>query len=170
MVSWFVRLPSSIRRAGAAVALTAGLGSGSASSQTEIIDSAFSACASVNCSATSIAAYVGSYGGSPQPWVGKFLAIADNCLRLQVSFVRRPASNLEMTVIGPNPLQRYRNVGGGSCAGCPLVKISPAPSSGFYTVVIGSNTGAVVNTDFHLLFGQYQPGNVNCSGPTPPLP
>ncbi|MCI0467048.1 MAG: hypothetical protein L0Y57_08595, partial [Beijerinckiaceae bacterium] len=120
-----------------------------------------------NCSATSIAGFVGSFGASVQPWVGKFLAVAGNCLRLQMSFLRVPAANLEMTVIGPNPLDRFRNVGGGSCTGCSLVKISPAPTTGFYTVVISSNTGAAVNTDFHLLFGHYGPGNVNCSSPTP---
>ncbi|MCI0466084.1 MAG: hypothetical protein L0Y57_03620 [Beijerinckiaceae bacterium] len=102
-----------------------------------------------------------------QPWVGKFLAVAGNCLRLEMSFLRVPAANLEMTVIGPSPLHRFRNAGGGSCAGCSLVKISPAPVTGFYTVVISSNNGAPVNTDFHLLFGHYGAGNVNCSSPTP---
>ncbi|MCI0598669.1 MAG: hypothetical protein L0Y60_03965 [Beijerinckiaceae bacterium] len=156
-----------MKRAGAGAALLAAVGSGSASAQSEIIDSAFSNCGSVNCSATSIAGFVGSFDIYVQPWVGKFLAVAGNCLRLEMSFLRVPAADLEMTVIGPNPRHRFRNAGGGTCTGCSLVKISPAPSTGFYTVVISSNTGFAVNTDFHLRFGQYGPGNVNCSSPTP---
>ncbi|MCO5162968.1 MAG: hypothetical protein M9939_17670 [Mesorhizobium sp.] len=131
---------------------------------TEIIDSAFGTCGVVNCSATRIAGYLGSFGASHQPWVGKFLAIQGNCLRLQVGFVSQ-AVPLEMVVVGPSPLTSYRNI-----ANRPLVKIDPAPASGFYTVVISSSTGAPLNVDFHLLFGQYNAGNINCSSPTPPVP
>ena len=135
-----------------------------AHADTEIIDSAFSTCNAVNCSATSIAAYAGSFGASHQPWVGKFLAIRGNCLRLEVSFARLSVP-LEMVVVGPGPLARYRNI-----ANLPLVKINPAPASGLYTVVVSSSTGAPINTDFHLLFGQYNAGNVNCAPPTPRVP
>lgn len=152
--------------AGISFALTALLigSSPQARADTEIIDPNFSTCTVPSCSSVRNAAYLGSYGPSHQPWVGKFLAIQGNCLRLQVAFVGQP-TQLEMVVVGPGPLTRYRSI-----AGYPLVKIDPAPASGFYTVMVSSATGAAINTDFHLVYGQYNAGNVNCSGPTSPVP
>lgn len=148
----------------------AAAGGGPARAQSEIIDSAFSTCTGVNCSVTSIAGWVGSSAGRVLPWTGKFLAVANACLRLQVSFIRT-AANLEMTVVAPNGVTSYRNdQGGTACTNCPLVKISPTPATGFYTVVLSSNNGAAADTDFHLLFGQYPAGNPNCASPTPVVP
>ena len=145
--------------------------SGSALAQSEIIDSAFGTCNTVNCSATSIAGWVGSSAAQVLPWTGKFLIVAGNCLRLQVSFIRVASANLEMVVVAPNGLTSYRNdQGGTNCVNCPVVKISPAPVTGYYTAIISSNNGAPVDTDFHLLFGQYPGGNANCAFPTPPIP
>jgi len=135
---------------------------------TEIIDSDFSTCNTLNCSRTSIAAYVGSFGGSVTPWVAKFLATAGNCLRLDVAFVNQ--ASLEMTVVAPNGTTVYRSTSGGAGgAGAPIVKVSPT-IRGYYTVVVSSSNGAAINKDFHLSFGQYGPSNVNCSAPTAPLP
>ena len=143
---------------------------GPAASQSEIIDSNFSTCGTVNCDTTSIAAWAGSDGNRTLPWTAKFFALAGNCLRLNVSFIRT-AADLELVVIAPNAKVAFRNdQGSTACIKCPLVKIDPAPATGYYTAVISSNNGAVVDTDFHLLFGQYQHANVNCSAPTPPLP
>jgi hypothetical protein len=145
--------------------------SGSALAQSEIIDSAFSTCNTVNCSATSIAGWVGSSAAQVLPWTGKFLIVAGNCLRLQVRFIRVASANLEMVVVAPNGLTRYRNdQGGTACVNCPVVKVSPAPVTGYYTVIISSNNGAPIDTDFHLLFGQYPRGNANCASPTPRIP
>ena len=153
----------------AIMALSAPL-SGAALAQSEIIDSAFSTCTEVNCSATSIAGWAGTSAGKVLPWTAKFLAVAGNCLRLQMSFINGPA-DLEMVVVAPNGTTRYRN-DQGSVAGCPkcaLVKIDPAPVSGFYTAIISTAGGGTVDTDFHLLFGQYPGGNTNCASPTPAI-
>lgn len=157
----------------AAVLAAAGGFSGATQAQSEIIDSDFGdECNTVNCSATSIAGWVGSSGGKVLPWTGKFLVLAGNCLRLQVSTITVAAANLEMVVTAPNGVTRYRNDQGGvaACTNCPLVKIDPAPVSGFYTAVISSTAGTVVDTDFHILFGQYPHLNTNCAPPTPVVP
>jgi hypothetical protein len=142
-----------------------------AGAQSEIIDSLFSTCSTVGCDITSIASWAGTFGNKVSPWTAKFLAEEGNCLRLEVSFIRQSTANLEMVVIGPDAKVAYRNDDGSPfCANCPLVKIDPAPATGYYTAVISSNNGGRVDTDFHLLFGQYQPGNINCETPTLPLP
>jgi hypothetical protein len=160
-------------RGAAVLALGAGLGvgfGGPATAATEIIDSEFQTCTEINCSQTSIAGVVDRAGNRTVPWTAKFLAVKDACLRLEMTFIRE-AVNLEMTVVAPNPNFRYRDdQGGTACPHCALVKISPAPQTGYYTVVVSSANGAPVATDFHLQFGQYAPGNPNCTNPTPKLP
>jgi len=146
--------------------------SGSALAQSEIIDSDFGdECNTVNCNITSIAGWAGRSSSQVLPWTAKFLAVAGNCLRLQMSFINGPA-NLEMVVVAPNGTTRYRNDQGGvaGCPNCALVKVDPAPVSGFYTTIISSTNGAPVDTDFHILFGQFPHGNVNCAPPTPAIP
>jgi hypothetical protein len=155
----------------ATIALGA-LSSGSALAQSEIIDSDFGdECNVVNCNITSIAGWAGSSSSQVLPWTAKFLAEAGLCLRLQMSSINGPA-NLELVVVAPNGTTRYRNDQGGiaGCANCALVKIDPAPVSGFYTAIISSANGAPVDTDFHLLFGQFPSGNVNCASPTAAIP
>ena len=138
--------------------------------QTEMIDSAFSTCGTINCDTTSVAGFIGTSAPRIVPWTAKILSEAGNCLRVEMSFIRAASADLEMTIVAPNALTRYRNDDGGTCANCPLVKISPAPQTGYYTVVVSTDTGAAADTDFHILFGQYQAGNLNCTSPTPPLP
>jgi hypothetical protein len=152
------------------MALT-GLFAGGALAQSEIIDSDFGdECNSVNCSATSIAGWTGSSSGQVLPWTAKFLAVAGACLRLDVTKITVAAADLKMVVVAPNGVTRYRKDVGGTCAKCPLIKIDPAPVTGFYTAIITSTNGAAVDSDFHLLFGQYPHGNVNCASPTQPVP
>jgi hypothetical protein len=154
------------------MALFAPFGSG-AFAQTEIIDSDFGdECNTVNCNITSIAGWTGTvFSSQVAPWTAKFLAVAGSCLRLQMSFING-ATNLEMVVVGPNGVSRYRNDQGGvsGCPNCALVKIDPAPTTGFYTAIISTANGAVADTDFHLLFGHFPHGNVNCASPTPVIP
>lgn len=157
--------PARASLASAVVALAAGVGTHPAVAETELIDSAFSTCTTVDCSATSVAGYIGSFRGSPQPWVAKFLVLQGNCLRLQTTFAAS-GGPLEMVVVSPDPRIRYRNIG----ARLPLVKIDPAPVSGFYTVILTSTFGAAINTSFQLSFGQYNAGNPNCAGPTQRIP
>lgn len=143
---------------------------GAALAETDIIDSDFGdECETVNCSATSIAAWAGTSSGQVLPWTAKFLAVAGNCLRLQMSFIAN--GNLEAVVVAPNGTTRYRNDQGGveGCPNCALIKIDPAPASGFYTMVVSSADGTPVDTDFHVLFGQYPTGSPNCAGVTPAI-
>ena len=158
-------LCSAVLAASLALSLQVGLAQ-TAQAATEIIDSEFSNCTGINCSSTSIAGFVASFGNSVTPWAAKVFATNGTCLRLDVSFVR--SGNLEMVVIEPNGATAYRRSGGGSGgAGAPLVKISPTPAQGYYTVIVSSPNGGKLNTDFHLLFGQYNAGNPNCNNPTP---
>lgn len=164
-------MPSGLRPAifAAVMALSTPI-SGAALAQSEIIDSDFGdECNTVNCSATSIAGWVGTSAGKVLPWTAKFLAGSGTCLRLQMSLIN--SGNLEMVVVAPNGTTRYRNDQGGvaGCPNCALVKISPTPVSGFYTAIISTANGATVDTAFHLLFGQYPAGNVNCASPTPAI-
>jgi hypothetical protein len=141
-----------------------------AANATEIIDSQFSTCTTIGCQSTSIASWAGRIGTAQVPWTAKFLAVKGNCLRLEMTMIRTSA-NLEMVVIAPNALTVYRNdQGGTACTNCSLIKINPAPSTGYYTAVVSTSNGAAVDTDFHLRFGQYDAGNPNCATPTPKLP
>lgn len=146
---------------------------GAALAQSEIIDSDFGdECNTVNCNITSIAGWTGTaFSSQVLPWTSKFLAAAGNCLRLQMSSISG-SSNLEMVVVGPNGVSRYRNDQGGvsGCPNCALVKIDPAPTTGFYTAIISTANGTPVDTDFHLLFGHFPHGNANCASPTPTVP
>jgi hypothetical protein len=146
----------------AATAATFTIASPAAGATTEIIDSAFSTCGTLDCSATSIAGYLGAAGASPQPWTAKILALRGNCLKLDVVLVDDPVP-LEMVVVGPDVRVRWRSSG----PGLPEVRLDPAPASGFYTVVVNRADGRAANTPFHLQFGQYDTGNVNCRNPTP---
>jgi hypothetical protein len=137
---------------------------------TELIDSVFDTCTTINCSATNVAGWVGSAGGKVVPWTASFLATAGACLRLEMNYINGPA-DLEMVVVGPNGLTRWRNDNGGvaGCAKCSLVKIASAPVTGFYSAIVSTANGAAVDTDFHLSFGQYNQNNPNCLPATQPL-
>jgi hypothetical protein len=166
-------VPAALRPAilAAVLALSAAP-SGTAFAQSEMIDNGFGFCDFVDCSVTTFAGWVGSSGGQVQPWTGKVFAVAGNCLRIGVSFIGTSAANLETVVVAPNGTSRYRNDQGGipSCTNCPLVKIDPAPATGFYTVVVSTNNAAAVDSVFHFGFGHYPTGNTNCAAPTPALP
>lgn len=163
---WFTKELASMCAAGA-LALTVATPKSEA---TEVIDSAFSLCTDINCTTTSMAGFMATYYANSQtPWVAKFLIVQGNCFRFDTSFVA--AGSLKAVVIAPNGTTAYRSdTGGTGGAGAPLVKIDPAPSTGYYTVVLTSADGGPLNTDFHILFGQYDSGNPNCAVPTTPVP
>ena len=116
--------------------------------------------------------WAGSLAGKPIPWNAKFLIERGNCLRLEIVYTHFASPKLKMTVVSPDARTVYRRDTGSAspCANCALVKIDPAPESGFYSVIVSSTNGAVVDTDFHLLFGQYNHSNVSCAAPTTPIP
>lgn len=147
----------------------AGLAAAPASAQSELIDSAFGTCTAQGCSDTRIGGWVGNHALRIVPWTAKVLAEAGNCLNLNVVF--QQSGNLEMVVVAPDGVTVYRNdQSNGGCGTCPRVKIDPTPLSGYYTAILSNRDGSAADTVFHLGFGQYNHGNINCSGPTPPLP
>jgi hypothetical protein len=102
------------------------------------------------------------------PWTAKFLVVQGNCLRLNVSHVT--SGDLKMIVVAPDARAVYRASDGGTAGPtAPMVQVAPATRTGFYTVVITSEDGLALATDFHLQFGQYPAAHASCANPTAPL-
>ncbi len=129
-------------------------------------------CTGVNCGALFVDGTIKSFGTSAGKWVAEVFAKAGECFRLDVTGRLAPDnhSNLEMVVVAPNgTVYRNDNKGSGSCTDCPLVRIKPTPSEGWYTVSVGTSNGAAVDENFRIGFGRYAVANANCATATPPL-
>jgi len=103
-------------------------------------------------------------GGNARPWVGQLYAGEGECLRLAVS---TSAFDAKLTVFAPTGAVYRDDDGNGDLR--PLVKIGSAPVSGWYTVQVAQFNGLPVNQPFHMLYGRYIGGNVNCANETVPL-
>lgn len=132
---------------------------------TEIFDSSVSTCTGADCSSLQIGGTVTNPSNNNHPWVVNAFAAAGECVRLRVL---SQASDLEMTVIGPDG-SMFRNDDGGlaPCTLCSLVKFV-APSRGWYTVQVSHFGGTPTYSDLQLAYGRYNGGNPNCASPTPP--
>jgi hypothetical protein len=93
------------------------------------------------------------------PFVIQIQGVAGQCLRFETT---EQDTNLEMVVVAPNG-NTYRDDDGGA-GSLSLVKIVPAPNTGFYTVQISRFDGVAVNAAFTLRVGMYPATNPNCSG------
>jgi hypothetical protein len=135
----------------------------------EIFDAVVDNCAGVNCGAVIEGATVKALGAaSAGRWVAEVFGAANQCLRIDVPNAPTPAfTDLETVVVAPNGTV-YRNDDGGFGGVNPLVKINPAPNTGWYTVSIGHFNGAAVEGNFTVAVGRYVTSNVNCAAPTPP--
>jgi len=102
--------------------------------------------------------------GQSQPWSAALYAGAGECVRF---FITTTAFDSELTVISPNGTIFRNDDGGGLLR--PLVAISGAPVSGWYTVQVAAFNGAAINANFALKYGRYNFGNPNCATPTVPL-
>jgi hypothetical protein len=111
-------------------------------------------------------------GTKSQPWVRKYFAPAGFCLFLQVIEVV-PSVDLEMVVVGPSPLDRWRDDDSGAtgtCFNCPRVEIDPTPTGGYYTVNVNQFFGGPANADFRILYSRLASGIGSCPNPTSRLP
>lgn len=149
--------------ASAAIVMLWGAG---ASEATQIFDPSASTCTGTNCSQTVIGGTVNGFNSSAGPWTASIFAPANGCLRLQVL---TQASDLEIVAASPSGAV-FRNDDGGvaPCPLCPLVKIN-GTQNGWYSVSISSFTGAAIQGNFTLGYGQYNNNNPNCSTPTAPV-
>jgi hypothetical protein len=79
------------------------------------------------------------------------------------------ASDLEITTASPGGAV-FRNDDSfvAPCPLCPLVKIN-GTQNGWYTVSISSFSGAAIQANFTLGYGQYNVNNPNCAAPTVPV-
>ena len=103
-------------------------------------------------------------GANARPWVGQLYAGEGECLRLAVT---TNAFDAKLTVFAPTGAVYRDDDGNGDLR--PLVKIASAPASGWYTVQLAQFNGAPVNQPFHMLYGRYIGGNINCENGTVPL-
>jgi len=99
-----------------------------------------------------------------RPWVGQLYAGIGECLRLEITTT---SFDSEITVLSPNGTVYRDDDGNGALR--PLVKIANAPASGWYTVQVAQFNGFPVNQPFHMLYGRYLHGNINCAGETLPM-
>jgi hypothetical protein len=76
-------------------------------------------------------------------------------------------------VVGPRPLDRWRDDDSGTsgtCFNCPRVEIDPVPFTGYYTTIINHFAGSAIETDFLLDMQRRASGIGSCPNPTTPLP
>jgi hypothetical protein len=132
----------------------------------EIFDTNVNTHTGLNKGSAVIGGTVQGVSSTADRWVGQVFAGANECLRLHVT---RQGTDLETLVVHPNGTVSRNDDGGvTACPLCPLVKIQPTVR-GWYTVSIGSFSGAAVVADFTLRYGRYNNGNPNCASPTTPL-
>jgi hypothetical protein len=147
--------------------LTVGLGLFGASEAFaggEIFDPSVSTCTGADCSSVLLSATVTSFGPSAGKWIAEVFASSGECLRV---FVPSQFTDLETVVVAPNG-SAFRNDDGGGL-NRPLVKISPTPNNGWYTVSISHFAGNPVTGNFSVAYGRYPAGNPNCASATPPV-
>jgi hypothetical protein len=75
---------------------------------------------------------------------------------------------MEIIVVAPNGTV-FRNDDRSRTDRRPLVKIGPAPTPGWYRVVVTQFEGTPIEVDTVMMYGRYSAGNPNCNNPTAPL-
>jgi hypothetical protein len=129
-------------------------------------------CTALNCGSLVIDGKVLVYRDSAGtatdrlPWTGLVYAAKGECLRLHVV---QQSIDLAINAVSPETQFMYRNddSSGAGCPLCPLVKIDPGATGGWYGVVISSPILGTADASFKLRIGRYNTGNPNCAGPTP---
>lgn len=122
-------------------------------------------CTSINCSSQSIhGTYHSDAAGDRDPFILQIYSGGGECVRLDVT---EETYNLEMVLISPTG-RIWRNDDRNASDSRPLTK-AITDINGWYTLQVSHSNGADVVADFTLRYGQYDPGNPNCSSVTPPL-
>ncbi|NTU41986.1 MAG: hypothetical protein HGA78_02830 [Nitrospirales bacterium] len=123
-------------------------------------------CTTNNCQSLKLGGTIMSFGSEDAAsWTANLFAAQGECLRLDVTTAD---DDLEIVVVAPNGYV-YRNDDRSSSNNLPLVRISSAPISGYYTVHVSTWDGYPVDVDFILKYGRYNSGNPNCNGAIAPM-
>jgi hypothetical protein len=130
-------------------------------------------CTTINCGTLAIEGRILTYrdaNGTPTaalPWSGMVYAAEGECLRLDIVARFGTTGPLLIQVQGPS-FHRYNTYHvSPSCSSCPLVKVDPAPHSGWYSIVVRPVGGSWNDASFRLHIGRYNSGNPNCASPSP---
>jgi hypothetical protein len=141
-----------IRLSAISAAVLLGLSLPAAASQ--LVD-ALSSATGINAAATLLTGTIsagrtsGSFAQNAEAWTAEVYASAGSCLRLQIN---TQGADLAMGVASPSPMNYYYD---DDSAGSfrPVVKIDPAPYSGWYSVNIAHYAGQPVYSDFSCSSG-----------------
>jgi hypothetical protein len=131
----------------------------------EIFDGGVNTGTSANTGAIVMGATIKSFGASAGKWIAEVFAGAGECLRIDVT---SEFTDLETVVVAPNGSVFRNDDRAGAADRRPLVKISPTPNNGWYTVSIGQFAGAAVEGNLVVAYGRFNSANPNCSTPTTP--
>jgi hypothetical protein len=124
-------------------------------------------CTTANCGARVInGSYQQDSLNNANPFVIQVFAYANECLRIDVT---SQAADLEAVLVSPNGIV-YRN--DDRTPGIdfrPLLKVTPTPVRGWYTLQISKFNGGQPFADFIFSYGRYNSTNPNCFGFTVPF-
>jgi hypothetical protein len=134
----------------------------------DIHDDTVSSCTGTNCSSVRLPGSVSASGVHANPWTINALARTGECVRFDLISPPSPSPDMEMIVVAPNGTV-FRNDDRSPTDLRPLVKIGPAPTPGWYRVVVTQFAGAPIEAFTVMLYGRYSAGNPNCNTPTTPL-
>ena len=134
----------------------------------DIHDDTVSSCTGINCSSLRLPGSVSASGVHVNMWTINALARTGECVRFDLISPPSPSPDLEMIVVAPNG-SVFRNDDRSPTDRRPLVKIGPAPTPGWYRVVVTQFAGTPIDVFTVLLYGRCSPSNPNCNNPTAPL-
>lgn len=134
----------------------------------DLRDDTVSTCTGTNCSSLRLPGSVSASGVHVNMWTINALARTFECVRFDLISPPSPSPDLELIVVAPNGTV-FRNDDRTPTDRRPLVKIGPAPTPGWYRVVVTQFAGAAIEVDTVLMYGRYSAGNPNCNNPTAPL-
>lgn len=121
-------------------------------------------CTTLNCIATIIRGTYQSNGfGDAEPFILQILSSGAECVRLDML---TQGVDLQIVLISPSGriwANDDRTPPGDTR---PLVR-AITDVQGWYTLHVSSFDGGIIDADFALSYGRYNPANVNCSPPTP---
>jgi hypothetical protein len=134
----------------------------------DLRDDTVSSCTGINCSSVRLPGSVSASGVHTNPWTINALARTGECVRFDLISPPSPSPDMEIIVVAPNGTV-FRNDDRSRTDRRPLVKIGPAPTPGWYRVVVTQFEGTPIEVDTVMMYGRYSAGNPNCNNPTAPL-
>src|SRR6187431_2086552 len=101
----------------------------------DLRDDTVSSCTGINCSSVRLPGSVSASGVHTNPWTINALARTGECVRFDLISPPSPSPDMEIIVVAPNGTV-FRNDDRSRTDRRPLVKIGPAPTPGWYRVVV----------------------------------